>query len=47
MIQGYSGPRVKKSALTAKTLLPSYSAENSLQFIIMFSYKVCGVCSKI
>jgi len=47
MIQGYSGPRVKKSALTAKTLLPAHSAENSLQFIIIFSYKVCGVCSKI
>lgn len=47
MIQGYSGTRMKKSALTAKTLLPAQSEENSSQFIIMFSYKVCGVCSKI
>jgi hypothetical protein len=47
MIQGYSDPRVKKSTLAAKTLLPAHSEETSLQFIIMFSYKVCGVCSKI
>jgi hypothetical protein len=43
MVQGYSGSRVKKSALTAKILLFVLSEENSLQFIIMFSYKLCGV----